>query len=90
MNTSSQTPPRSAAQWIVTAFFGLLCVVFLFRGVQFGSKWLRHVVEGDTNFKAMTLWALVYVVVCGGIAAVAYYMPRGEEADVPQNAERGT
>lgn len=89
MSTPTQTPARSIGQWAVTIIFGLLSVAFLFRGVQFGSKWLRHVVEGDTNFKAMTLWALVYVVVCGGIAAVAYFMPRGEEADVPQSAERG-
>ena len=45
---------------------------------------------GDTNFKAMTIWALVYVIVCAAIAAVAYYMPRETEADeTEQDAERG-
>lgn len=91
MSVSPTTPPRSVAQWAVTIIFGLLSVAFLLRGVQFGYKWLRHVVEGDTNFKAMTIWALVYVVVCAGIAAVAYFMPREDEnSDVAQNAERGT
>ncbi len=87
MSTSTQTPVRGISQWAVAIIFGLLSVAFLFRGVQFGWKWLRHAVEGDTNFKAMTLWALVYVVVCGGIAAVAYFMPR--ETEGSQNAERG-
>jgi hypothetical protein len=52
------------------------------------------VVEGDTNFKAMTIWALIYVVVCAGIAAAAYFMPRemeeNEVAEEGQKAERGT
>jgi TRAP-type C4-dicarboxylate transport system permease small subunit len=91
MSTSPAQPPRSIGQWIVTIVFGLLSVAFLFRTVQFGYKWLAKVVEGDTNFKAMTIWALVYVIVCGGIAAVAYCMPREAEEEVPdQNAERGT
>ena len=94
MSTSSQIPPRSIGQWVVTIIFGLLSVAFLLRTVQFGYKWLRHIVEGDTNFKAMTIWALIYVVVCGGIAAVAYFMPRETDEEDPteptQNAERGT
>lgn len=94
MSTASNQPPRSIGQWIVTIVFGLLSVAFLFRTVQFGYKWPRHIVEGDTNFKAMTIWALIYVVVCGGIAAVAYFMPRETDEEEPaapdQNAERGT
>jgi hypothetical protein len=72
MSTSS----RSAGQWAVTIVFALLSVAFLFRGVQLGLKWLRHVNEADLNFKAMTLWALLYVVVCAAIAVVAYSKPR--------------
>ena len=94
MSTPSSQPPRSIGQWIVTGIFGLLSVAFLFRAVQFGYKWIAKVVEGDTNFKAMTIWALIYVVVCAGIAAVAYFMPRETDEDEPgengQNAERGT
>jgi len=91
MSTSPAQPPRSIGQWIVTILFGLLSVAFLFRAVQFAYKWLAKVVEGDTNFKAMTIWALIYVIVCAGIAAVAYFMPReAEEEAADQNAERGT
>jgi H+/Cl- antiporter ClcA len=94
MSTPTNQPPRSIGQWAVTIIFGLLSVAFLFRTVQFAYKWLTHVVEGDTNFKAMTIWALIYVVVCGGIAAVAYFMPRETDEEEPseanQNAERGT
>ncbi|MBC7368137.1 MAG: hypothetical protein H7343_15215 [Undibacterium sp.] len=94
MSTSPNQPPRSIGQWVVTIIFGLLSAAFLFRTVQFGYKWLRHIVEGDTNFKAMTIWAAIYVVVCGGIAAVAYFMPRETDREEPaepaQNAERGT
>jgi H+/Cl- antiporter ClcA len=94
MSTPTNQPPRSIGQWAVTIIFGLLSVAFLFRTVQFAYKWLGHVVEGDTNFKAMTIWALIYVVVCGGIAAVAYFMPRETDEEEPseanQNAERGT
>jgi len=90
MSTPPVQPPRSTGQWIVTVVFGLLSVAFLFRTLQFGYKWLARVVEGDTNFKAMTIWALVYVIVCAAIAAVAYYMPREtEEDEVEPDAERG-
>jgi len=94
MSTSSPLPGRSVGQWIVTVIFGLLSAAFLFRTVEFGYKWLTKAVEGDTNFKAMTIWALIYVVVCAGIAAVAYFMPREKDEETPdepaQNAERGT
>jgi TRAP-type C4-dicarboxylate transport system permease small subunit len=94
MSTPPAILPRSIAQRAVTVVFGLLSLAFLFRAGQFGYKWLSGVVEGDTNFKAMTIWALIYVVVCAGIAAVAYFMPReteeNEVAEENQKAERGT
>ena len=94
MSISPATLPRSIAQWAVTIIFGLLSAAFLFRTLQFGYKWLSGAVESETNFKAMTIWALVYVLVCAGIAAVAYFMPRdAEENERPeddQKAERGT
>ena len=94
MNTSTVTFQFSFVQWAVTVVFGLLSLAFLFRAGQFGYKWLSGVVEGDTNFKAMTIWALIYVVVCAGIAAVAYFMPReieeNEASEENQKAERGT
>ena len=94
MSTSTVTLQRSIAQWAVTVVFGLLSLAFLFRAGQFGYKWLSGVVEGDTNFKAMTIWALIYVVVCAGIAAVAYFMPReieeNEASEENHKAERGT
>jgi hypothetical protein len=87
MSTSPATLPRSIGQLIVTITFGLLSVAFLFRTVQFGYKWLAKVVEGDTNFKAMTIWALIYVIVCAGIAAVAYFMPREAEEETSESLE---
>ena len=78
MNSVPKTPSRSLGQWTVVVIFGLLAVLFLFRGVQHGLKWVGHTVEGDMNFKALTLWALAYTIVCGSIAAVAYLMPREE------------
>jgi hypothetical protein len=48
---------------------------------------LAKVVEGDTNFKAMTIWALIYVIVCAGIAAVAYFMPREAEEETSESLE---
>lgn len=94
MSTPPVILPRSIVQWAVAVVFGLLSLAFLFRAGQFGYKWLGGVVEGDTNFKAMTIWALIYVVVCAGIAALAYFMPRemeeNEVAEEGQKAERGT
>ncbi len=94
MNISTVTPQFGFARWAVTVVFGLLSLAFLFRAGQFGYKWLSGVVEGDTNFKAMTIWALIYVVVCAGIAAVAYFMPReieeNEASEENHKAERGT
>ena len=94
MSTPPAILPRSIAQRAVTVVFGLLSLAFLFRAGQFGYKWLSGVVEGDTNFKAMTIWELIYVVVCAGIAAVAYFMPReteeNEVSEGNQKVERGT
>jgi TRAP-type C4-dicarboxylate transport system permease small subunit len=52
----------------VAVVFALLSVAFLVRCIQYGYKWLSGAVEGDTNFKALTIWAFVYVVVCAGVA----------------------
>jgi hypothetical protein len=88
---NEQSPrSRGAGQWTVTVIFALLAVGFLFRSCQYGYKWLAHVVEGDANFKVMTVWALIYVIVCGAIAAVAYWLPRDDEAGLDQNGERET
>lgn len=90
MNDDQSSRSRGIGQWIVTIFFGLLTVGFLLRFFQYGYKWLAHVVEGDANFKVMTVWSLIYVVVCGAIAAVAYWLPRDDEAELDQNGERET
>ncbi len=78
--STSTKSPRSRGQWAVTIIFGLLSVAFLFRFVQFAWKWLGHTVDGDKNFKALTIWALVYVIVCAAVSAVAYCMPREDDA----------
>jgi H+/Cl- antiporter ClcA len=91
MNPPSPSVSRSAGQWIVAIIFGLLTVGFLLRFLQYGYKWLSHAVEGDANFKVLAVWALIYTVVCGGIAAFACFLPRDEASGAPgQNGERGT
>ena len=71
--------------------FGLLSAAFFIRFLGYGYKWLTHAMEAGTNFKAKMVWALIYVVVCGAIAAVARRLPRAAgEAVPPQNGERGT
>jgi len=91
MSQPSSPPSRSTGQWIVAIIFGLLSIGFLLRFLQYSYKWLRHTVEADANFKVLAIWALIYTVVCGAIAAFAYLLPRADEADAPgQNGERGT
>ena len=85
MSTPSSIPPRSLGQWIVTVIFSLLSLAFLFRTLQFAWKWMRHVVEGDANFKALTAWGLIYFLICTAIAAVAYFMPRDEDEPAEEN-----
>jgi hypothetical protein len=69
----------SLGQRIAAGCFGLLGVAFLVRSGFFATQWLRHVVEGDTNFKALTIWTLAYAVVCGVIAFVIVRTPREED-----------
>lgn len=90
MSNPRQPSSRSPGQWTVTACFSLLSLAFFFRFLQFGYKWLRHTVEGDANFKALTIWTLIYTVVCGVIAAVVYRLPRDRGDEPAQNGERGT
>jgi hypothetical protein len=79
---STTASKRSAAQWIVTVVFGALSLAFLLRAVIYGAKWLRHVVEGDANFKALTVWCLLYMIVCAAIAFVAFRFPSEKNAEV--------
>ena len=90
MSNPDQPSSRGPVQWIIAVCFGLLSVAFFFRFLQSGYKWLRHVVEADNNFKALTIWALVYTVVCGVIAAIVYHLPRDSGDEPAQNGERGT
>jgi hypothetical protein len=85
MNSPQTHPRRSIGQWIVTVIFCLLGAAFFFRFVQFGLKWVRHVVEGDANFKALTLWSLLYVVVCAGIAVTAYCLSSSSDDEPVEN-----
>jgi TRAP-type C4-dicarboxylate transport system permease small subunit len=65
---------------VVAVIFALLSLAFLFRFVQYGYKWVSGAVQGDTNFKALTIWSLVYVIVCAGIAFAVSKLS-GEEVD---------
>jgi H+/Cl- antiporter ClcA len=63
----------------VIGFFGLLTLGFLFRFLQNGYHWLGGHSTADVNYKALTVWCLVYVVVCSGIAAFAYWLPAEDD-----------
>ncbi len=80
---STSPGKRSIAQVVIAGVFALLSVGFLFRFLQYGLDWVRHVTDGDKNFKALTAWALIYTVVCLAIAAVAWKFP----PDEPEEAE---
>ena len=90
MSHPDQSSPRGLLQKVVAVSFGLLSVGFLFRFLQFGFNWLRHVVEPDTNFKALAVWSLIYTVICATIAAVVYRLPSTRGDEPAQNGERGT
>lgn len=90
MNDDRSSPSRGLGQWMVAVCFGVLAVGFFLRFLQYAGKWLAHTVEGDANFKVMTVWSLIYAVVCGVIAAVAYRLPREDAGALDQNGERET
>ena len=62
---------------VVAVIFALLLAAFAVRGLQYGYRWLTHAPSSEANFKALTLWCLVYVVVCAGIATVSFRLNDG-------------
>lgn len=69
---------------IVAVVFGLLSLVFLARLAQYGYKWLSHASSPDLNYKALTAWCAIYVVVCAAIAWAAIKLPK-DESDESQS-----
>lgn len=69
---------------IVAVVFGLLSLAFFGRFVQYAYKWLSHAVSQDLNYKALTAWCAVYVVVCAAIAWAAIKLPK-DESDESQS-----
>jgi hypothetical protein len=67
----------------VAGTFGVFAVAFLLRGFFYGYNWLAGVVDGDANFKVMTIWTLIYFAVCATIARVAFGMRVDEGAKEP-------
>ena len=65
---------------LFTLIFAVLSVAFLGRALFYGYKWLSHAASPDLNYKALTVWCLVYVVVCAGIAWRLTRLPREELA----------
>ena len=70
---------RSLGQLAVAVFFGFLAAAFLLRSFFYGYKWIPGAVDGSANFKAMTLWTLLYTAVCAAIALVAYRKPPDDD-----------
>jgi len=66
------------ARWALIVIFGLLAAGFLFRLVQYGFDWISGAESADLNYKALTAWSLIYVLVCAGIAYGAWRMPVDE------------
>jgi hypothetical protein len=49
-------------------FFAVLALGFVLRAFQYGYKWMTGVTSPDVNYKALTIWCLVYVLVCVAVA----------------------
>ena len=73
------TRKRSLGQLAVAVFFGFLAAAFLLRTLFYGYKWITHAGEGSANFKAMTIWTLLYTAVCAAIAFVSYRKPPDDD-----------
>ncbi len=61
-------------------FFSVLSVAFFGRGVYYAYRWLSHAASPDLNYKALTVWCVVYVIVCAGIAWGLSRLPQEEVA----------
>ncbi|HEU5077914.1 MAG TPA: hypothetical protein VFT72_01800 [Opitutaceae bacterium] len=64
---------------IVIVVFSLLSAAFLFRFVQFGYKWLSGASSPEFNYKALTAWSAVYVVVCAAVAWTTAKLGKSED-----------
>ncbi len=54
----------------LSVVLAVLAIAFLARGVQYGYLWLSGASSPDANYKALTAWSGVYLVVCGALAWV--------------------
>ena len=72
-------PRRSAGRWAVVGFFALLTLGFILRLVQNAYLWLQGNAPSELNYKVLAVWCLVYALVCGGIAAFAFWLPVEDE-----------
>ena len=66
---------------IVAVVFSLLSLAFLGRFAQYGYKWLSHATSPDLNYKALTAWCAVYVIVCAAIAWAAIKLPKDDASE---------
>ena len=69
----------SPTRWALIVIFGLLSAGFLLRFFQYGFNWVSGAESADLNYKALTIWSLIYVVVCAGIAFAAWRIPAEED-----------
>lgn len=67
-------------QKVLVLLFSLLAVAFFARFVQYAYKWLSHAsASPEVNYKALTAWCAVYILVCAGIAwAISKYPKNGD------------
>ena len=74
METPASLPARRGPVRCGLALLGtLLSLGFAFRLAQSAFRWLGHAPAADgENYKALTLWALVYLVVTAGLALAAW------------------
>ncbi len=71
---------KSIGRRVVVGGFLLLAAGFGLRLCQYAYHWLAGHGTADTNYKALTAWCLVYLLVCGGVAWIVHRLPAGEDA----------
>ncbi len=78
-NAAEKTVSRNPVRRAVTGFLLLLAAGFLLRLIENAYHWLAGHSSAAANYKALTAWCLIYLVVCGGLAWLSHRLPAGED-----------
>jgi H+/Cl- antiporter ClcA len=81
LSSEPDSPGRkSPGRRALVGGFLLLAVGFALRFCQNAYHWLAGHGTAETNYKALTAWCLVYLLVCGGAAWIVHRLPSGDDA----------